>query len=318
MTEPSPPTVSMNPSLAPQILTEFTLFPCLPIELRIKIWRHALPGPRIIEFYQIPDGPAYGGDFIAKVGRGSHLELLRLVKTCRESRDIVEQCYHKVPVEAFHLAAMKTGASFFVNYEQDIFLLNVHLMGLALKILGDAQEQERCRIKTVMFFFNEISVLKTHFQFSRRRRSINTELFKLESLREIAFVCCEEHLMPHLRQPPSPGVGLPRHSRIPGIESIIVNFTAPWKESNYSLAVGGRPMVDVTFYANTGGDRFRGEPDPEARLLFSKVSDLEVLNTLQTPLNSLMALQARSTNMSTSQAHPKENNVDGLEMISSE
>jgi hypothetical protein len=29
----------------------FTLFPKLPIELRLKIWEEALPGPRIIEIH---------------------------------------------------------------------------------------------------------------------------------------------------------------------------------------------------------------------------------------------------------------------------
>lgn len=31
-------------------LTEFHFFPKLPIELRLKIWKNALPGPRYIEF----------------------------------------------------------------------------------------------------------------------------------------------------------------------------------------------------------------------------------------------------------------------------
>jgi hypothetical protein len=273
----------MNPNLVPQLPTEFSLFPRLPVELRLKIWKHALPGPRIIEFYQTPEGPESGNDFIAKVGRGSHLELLELVKTCRESRNTVEKSYRKVPVEAFDLAAMKDGAAFFVDYEHDIILLNVNLLGLALKILRNALEQEKCRVKTIMFFFNELSILGTHFAIGRRKNSIATEMFKLESLREIAFVYCEDYLVPHFRHLASSGIGMPRHPRIPAIESIIENFTAPWKESNSSQDGGGRPIVKVTFHANTGGDRFRGEPDPEARLLFSEFSDLKVLNILSTP-----------------------------------
>ncbi|KAL2064635.1 hypothetical protein VTL71DRAFT_3772 [Oculimacula yallundae] len=38
-------------------LDSFTLFPWLPIELRLKVWEHALPGPRVIEIdWQQPSG----------------------------------------------------------------------------------------------------------------------------------------------------------------------------------------------------------------------------------------------------------------------
>ena len=40
-----------NMLLSAVSLNHFTLFPKLPIELRLKIWREALPGPRIIEAY---------------------------------------------------------------------------------------------------------------------------------------------------------------------------------------------------------------------------------------------------------------------------
>ncbi|KAF8860144.1 hypothetical protein BDZ45DRAFT_741750 [Acephala macrosclerotiorum] len=35
-------------------LDEFTLFPKLPIELRLKIWNEALPGPRVVEILWSP------------------------------------------------------------------------------------------------------------------------------------------------------------------------------------------------------------------------------------------------------------------------
>ena len=40
---------------------EFTIFPMLPAELRLKIWKMALPGPRIVEVYldRVAD-PSYG------------------------------------------------------------------------------------------------------------------------------------------------------------------------------------------------------------------------------------------------------------------
>jgi hypothetical protein len=38
----------IEPSHDPKTLTKFTLFPKVPAELRIKIWRFAHPGPRIL------------------------------------------------------------------------------------------------------------------------------------------------------------------------------------------------------------------------------------------------------------------------------
>lgn len=36
-------------------LSEFTLFPLLPLELRQKIWRYTLPGPRVAEVFYDDD-----------------------------------------------------------------------------------------------------------------------------------------------------------------------------------------------------------------------------------------------------------------------
>jgi hypothetical protein len=46
MTCPSPE--DMSTSAIPDIKQEFTLLPKLPPELRVKTWKHALPGPRVI------------------------------------------------------------------------------------------------------------------------------------------------------------------------------------------------------------------------------------------------------------------------------
>jgi hypothetical protein len=34
---------------ASELLTAFTLFPELPTELQLKIWEHAIPGPRVMK-----------------------------------------------------------------------------------------------------------------------------------------------------------------------------------------------------------------------------------------------------------------------------
>lgn len=88
----------------------FTLFPELPTELRLKIWGHALPGPRIIRISSAPYYPSPGKAlditferFIAGFPRNTmsrkltvHADertLKSLFRTCKESRDVVMQGY---------------------------------------------------------------------------------------------------------------------------------------------------------------------------------------------------------------------------------
>jgi hypothetical protein len=95
--------------------------------LHLKIWKAALSGLRIVEFYESHPRTSVGPEPEVGLARGSQIDLLRLVKTCRESGDIVEKIYRKVPVESFDLLRVNPGAAFFVNYDQDIILCNIHL-----------------------------------------------------------------------------------------------------------------------------------------------------------------------------------------------
>lgn len=63
----------------------FTLFPGLPPELRIKIWYHSLPGPRIIEAACDPQGPS------SFSFNGAHPP--SVLRACRESRDTALSVY---------------------------------------------------------------------------------------------------------------------------------------------------------------------------------------------------------------------------------
>jgi hypothetical protein len=45
--------VSETENATSPTLDSFTLFHQLPTELRLKIWRHALPGPRVVEIHYI-------------------------------------------------------------------------------------------------------------------------------------------------------------------------------------------------------------------------------------------------------------------------
>jgi len=63
----------------------FMLFPELPTELRLKIWKHALPGPRVVEIEWMPDVEQWFCPFESQSKRSS------LPRTNRESREV----YHK-------------------------------------------------------------------------------------------------------------------------------------------------------------------------------------------------------------------------------
>ena len=69
---------------APQVeetqLIQFTLCPDLPFELRLVIWKSALPGPCIIEIMDTD-----WDDFAIAVAKSSMILLLPLLRVCGES-----------------------------------------------------------------------------------------------------------------------------------------------------------------------------------------------------------------------------------------
>jgi hypothetical protein len=62
----------------------FTLFPNLPIELQIKIWKYALPGPRIIQLHYLNGAFSFYG--------ARHPPVLL---TCRTSREVALTVYKR-------------------------------------------------------------------------------------------------------------------------------------------------------------------------------------------------------------------------------
>jgi hypothetical protein len=74
-------------------LTEFTLFPEFPPELRLKVWKEALPGPRIVEIEWCYDADDW---FCPIEGQSKPSGLLRANK---ESREVFLEAY--TPVAKF-------------------------------------------------------------------------------------------------------------------------------------------------------------------------------------------------------------------------
>jgi hypothetical protein len=87
MSDPIQPTDATLPAEVPlssesNQLTEFTLFPELPLELRNKIWKYTLPGPRYIEFVSMYEA----GDYPVSYPHCKDKTPPVALHVCRESR----------------------------------------------------------------------------------------------------------------------------------------------------------------------------------------------------------------------------------------
>jgi len=131
----------------PTIDQEFTCFPKLPIELRLKVWENLLPDPQIIEFYQedTPTGPGH-----AKVGSATQSGFLGLLRACRESRDVVLEKFEKVSAVNFNLLGMGAEDTLFVNYEKDTILFPMNRAGL-IEMLTSSDLEKLKLIKKAAF-----------------------------------------------------------------------------------------------------------------------------------------------------------------------
>ena len=67
--------------------TAFTLFPNLPAEIRLRIWRHTFPGPRIIVTLRKTDIYIFAPDI-------SHLPPVLAMSVCYESREEAKKRYN--------------------------------------------------------------------------------------------------------------------------------------------------------------------------------------------------------------------------------
>ena len=75
-------------------LTEFTLFPKLPPELQIKIWKHAIPSPRLVRVNVRPSSVNFGPNKIRGVIRFStNTTVPGLLGACQTSREAILKLY---------------------------------------------------------------------------------------------------------------------------------------------------------------------------------------------------------------------------------
>lgn len=75
----------------------FTLFPKLPIVLRLKIWKQTLPGPRVV---RINTWEMLNGESRAVLKRYASLNAsINITTVCYESRTVAIETYDRFPNE---------------------------------------------------------------------------------------------------------------------------------------------------------------------------------------------------------------------------
>jgi hypothetical protein len=100
-------------------LQEFIGFPKLPLELRRIIWGHSLPGPRVIEIFAEDNDNFILHNELITIRKDTHTAILAVLRTCKESEEIVLGAYEKIAASAWNLN-LSPGAAILINYEQDI------------------------------------------------------------------------------------------------------------------------------------------------------------------------------------------------------
>jgi hypothetical protein len=94
---------------------KFTLFPNLPLELRLKIWRHALPEPRIVKTPRDRENKVIGNmSGEPSTGQVSvRKPPIHLLQVCRESRQETLMIYRPM------LSAQWNDRQVYVDYNID-------------------------------------------------------------------------------------------------------------------------------------------------------------------------------------------------------
>jgi hypothetical protein len=100
------------------VLTQFTLFPELAVELRLKIWRNAFPGPRIIEIYNTkPLNDTH-------ITKHNHPALAWLLAANHESYKVVMSRYQMVQQWALGIRTYRMESILFLDNSRDVLYLN--------------------------------------------------------------------------------------------------------------------------------------------------------------------------------------------------
>lgn len=80
-------------------MSKFTVFPKLPVELRLQIWKEALPDPQTVQLYARPVGDTEVDCGIQK-DRDNHERYPTHMLACRESYEVFQENYTRIEVKS--------------------------------------------------------------------------------------------------------------------------------------------------------------------------------------------------------------------------
>lgn len=248
---------ALRPAQPKGPLTEFTLFPELPIELRLLIWKLALRKPCLIELYD-----KVWDHYSPAIAPNSMTSLLPLLKTCRESHQVISETYRKIYASDLALIGMSSNSVFWIDDENDALFFHTRSYSTN-QILTLATPESLNPMKKIVLMLEPLVMRTPQFMNVESLSSLPSLLTRFEGLEEMVMAA----RLPNSRFLPDPDVILRvDHGRdwgnlggtygVQGFEVRVqrllrVLMGAPWKEKR-----SGGP-VEVTFSEFFSGERER-------------------------------------------------------------
>jgi hypothetical protein len=127
------------PTVADQGLEAFTLFPKLPTEIQLKIWKLAMPGPRLIKIGHRPQFATRPSGSVDMFYQKSQKIPTPLLHTCRETRAMVL----KTIKPRFRLSSRHP---IYFDFEKDTLFLDM-TWGYASAFIHSCIPEERKQIQ---------------------------------------------------------------------------------------------------------------------------------------------------------------------------
>jgi len=171
-----------------EVLTVFTLFPKLPIELRCKVWTYSIPGPRIIEIYNGKlDGVVRSIHFFSNlhIAKATHKVLGSLLAVNTESRDFVASRYNIIRGRKLGILSMSKHSVFLVDKKRDILYFNNTARTSLMPFMLGAKEIGSVNIRSFALPFHSFTSLLGS---EKSTKTVCQLLLRLENLEKLMLV----------------------------------------------------------------------------------------------------------------------------------
>jgi hypothetical protein len=174
----SQPACATEPA-ALQSLKTFTCFPNLPVELRLKIWKHALPTSQIIELH------TPNPDILTRLSNPAvPSTLLPVLQSCREARDLITSIYERAPLSTLAFTIPQT-TDMLIDFKTDIlYLPGPASTWMTFRISNPARDAQLARFQTVA-----LTAVNFKFWFTMEKRELQISwLPRLQGLKTLLLV----------------------------------------------------------------------------------------------------------------------------------